>query len=543
MLRPGADLGPLPRSTCPARIVRSKLEASRPPGNLAAARTHQTNLSMLVFTASTRRLLSAFTGVTMLWSASARAEPRAEADPETFAYTSPTEKNYLRAFLELEALTTVSVVWYVIAVRQGGDVGYSWQMFERKLAGKAIAFDDNAFGTNFHGHGVGGNAYYLSARSNHLSIGESFGYAVAGATLWEYFGEISEVISVNDLIVTPFSGITVGEPFMQLGAFFDRQSPTLLHRVLGSTFAPIKSVNDALDGVTLSRQSGPDDEWHRFSFSSAATVTHSEVSAQKHSEQYRDGLRFEISERLARLRNYDGETNRSGWFDDANLSGLSFGLAFSHRGLQDLAFSANVVPVGYFERSARRQPGGELYGGGFVVGFEMGYRYLLHDYGGTPQSSLDRAAFIQPLGLMFEHRAALGAVSLTSKLDAAAAFGGIHPIALDAYGDRSNLASVLQHKGYYFGAGGQLEAALTLRWLRLELGASLLARHFVRVDPHVTQSIEDNWQRFDLGAGMHIHPAWMLRAFSEDALRTGRLGDARTTAHERVGGFEVRSIF
>ena len=143
-------------------------------------------------------------------------------------------------------------------------------------------------------------------------------------------GLISEVVSVNDLIVTPMSGISVGEPLMQLGSFFDRQSPTALHRILGTTFAPIKSANDALDGLTLSRQSGPDDEWHRFTFSGSAAVTHDDVSSPKHSEQTFDVLRFGISERLARLRNYDGETDRAEWFDDANLSGMSVRAAFSN---------------------------------------------------------------------------------------------------------------------------------------------------------------------------------------------------------------------
>ena len=123
----------------------------------------------------------------MLWASTVGAES-AKPSPETFEYTTPTEKNYLRAVLELEALTTVSVVWYVIDVRQGGEVGYRWQTFQKKLSGTAIGHDDNGFGTNFRGHGLGGNAYYLSARSNHLGIGESLGFAVAGALLWEYFG-------------------------------------------------------------------------------------------------------------------------------------------------------------------------------------------------------------------------------------------------------------------------------------------------------------------------------------------------------------------
>jgi hypothetical protein len=497
-----------------------------------------------VTSAPFRQLLRGLAGLSLFWSATAGAEAKlVRPDPETFAYTTPTEKNYVRAVLELESLTTVSVVWYVISVRKGGDVGYRWQTFEHKLTGSSIAFDDNAFGTNFHGHGVGGNAYYLSARGNHLSVPESFGFAVAGAVLWEYFGEISEVVSVNDVIVTPLSGITIGEPFTQLGAFFDRQSPTLLHRVLGSAFGPIKSINDAFDGTTLRRASGPDDEWHRFTLASSTGVVREEISARSRSVQSRDFVAFELSERLARLRNYDGATDRAGWFDDANLSDLSLTVAVGPRGLKDLAFKSDVVPFGYFQRRAQRNSRG-LFGSGFVVGFEMGYRYLLHDYGGVPHSSLDRAAFVQPVGALFEYRATLGSVSLTSKLDLAGAFGGIHPIALDAFGpDRSSLASVVQHKSYYFGAGGQVEASLSLGFGQLVADGSLLARHFVRVDPNVTQYIEDDWRRLAAGVGIHIRPAWLLRVYSEDSLRMGRLADARTVAHENAAGLELRANF
>jgi len=160
-----------------------------------------------VLLASRHSLLPVIALAACTWSVAARAES-SDAVPDTFEYTTPTEKNYLRAVLELGALTTVGVVWYAIDVRQGEGVGYRWEKFEKKLSGSAIGHDDNAFGTNFRGHVLGGG----SARSNHLSILESFGFALAGTVLWEYFGEINEVVSFNDLIVTPFSGIGLGEP-------------------------------------------------------------------------------------------------------------------------------------------------------------------------------------------------------------------------------------------------------------------------------------------------------------------------------------------
>jgi hypothetical protein len=376
-----------------------------------------------------------------------------------------------------------------------------------------------------------------------LGIGESFGFAVAGATLWEYFGEIGEVVSINDLIITPFTGVGLGEPLTQLGAFFDRQRPTSANRVLGSLFGPIKSINDGLDGATLRRTSGPSDEWHRFVFSTSGTVSRRQVDSGARSVREQGDWRIEASERLARLRNYDGAAEHSEWFDDGNLSGMSLRAAFGEHGGSDFALESNVVPFGYYWRSARQRSDG-VHGSGVVAGYSMGYHYLVHDFGGATGHTLDRAAFVQPIGAMFEYKGSLGAVALTSRVDLSGVYGGIHPMATDSYGARRDaLASVLRHFDYYFGAGAQLEASLDLRWGLLEADGSMLGRRFSCVDEHVSQTIHDTWQHFAAGVGLHIQPAWLLRAFSEDTLRAGSLAEARGSAHESSAGLEARAIF
>jgi hypothetical protein len=492
-----------------------------------------------------RRLSALIALVLALLAAKAGAAEPERAAPDTFEYTRPTEKNYLRAILELEGLTTVSVVWYVMAVRKGGDVGYGWPMFEKKLSGTAFAHDDNAFGTNFHGHGLGGNVYYLSARSNHLSIPESFGFAVAGATLWEYFGEVSEIVSINDLIVTPFSGIGIGEPLLQFSAFLDRQQhPSFVNRAFAAVFGPLKTVNDALDGAQLKRASTARDEWHRFELALGPAYTRSQVDDPNRSLRYHTETRIALAESLARLPDYDFQGAHSQWFDDGNLSGISLDFALGARGISDFALSTNVVPFGYYWRNARVAFDGEVRGSGIVAGFEMGYHYLSHDYGDSKLGGRDHTAFIKPVGAMVEYHASFGKASLTSRIDAMGIYGGVHPMASGAFGpDRSALAPVLRHFDYYFGAGAELKSALSLRYGRLEAEGSLLARGFTCVDEHVQQSISDTWQRFAFAFSYRILPAWAVRAFSDDTRRAGRLATARGSAHESATGIELRSRF
>lgn len=482
----------------------------------------------------------ALTGAT--WSVDARAQSSDDLI-DTFEYTAPTEKNYLRAILELGALTTVGVAWYAIDVRQGQDVGYRWQMFQKKLSGSAIAHDDNAFGTNFRGHGLGGNVYYGSARSNHLGIGESFGFAIAGAVLWEYFGEINEVVSVNDLIVTPLTGIGLGEPLTQFSAFFDRQSPTALNRTLGAVFGPLKSVNDALDGSVLSRSSTRLNDWHLFSAAASVALTRTEFRRPELSVSDHTDYRLEVSERLARLPDYDAAGRHARWFSDANLSGMSLSVAFGARGLRDFAFGADFVPFGYYQRNVSGAPG-ELHGSGWVLGFQMGYRYLVHDFAAVPDTGFDRTAFVEPAGALFEANVEMGDVSIGSRLAIAGVYGGVHPLASDAYGpERGAWQSVLRHFDYYFGAGGQLESSLDVRLFRLDSELSLLGRSFACVDEHAQLPMSDTWRQLRWTVGYRIHPSWSVRVRSDDLVRKGRLGGARASAHETGAGLEIRAIF
>jgi hypothetical protein len=478
----------------------------------------------------------------LCWSTDARAQ-YVDSVPDTFEYTAPTQKNYLRAVLELGALTTVGLAWYAIDVRQGQGLGYRWQTFQKKLSGSAIGHDDNAFGTNFRGHGLGGNIYYASARSNHLGIGESFGFAVAGALLWEYFGEIGEVVSVNDLIVTPFTGIGLGEPLAQFSAFFDRQSPTVVNRTLGAIFGPLKSVNDALDGAKLSRTSTRRTDWHLFSATASLALTRSEFRQPALLVRDHTDVRLEVSERLARLPDYDTVGQHSHWFSDANLSGMSLGVAFGAQGLRDFSFGADFVPFGYYQRDVRGAAD-DLHGSGWVLGFQMGYRYLVHDFAAAPETGLDRTAFVEPAGALFESTLELGDVSVRSRLAVAGIYGGVHPLASGAFGpDRDAWQSVLRHFDYYFGAGAELDGSLALRVYRLDSELALLGRSFVCVDEHAQLSMSDAWRRLRWTVGYRIHPDWSLRVYSDDLRRTGRLGVARASAHEVSAGLEARATF
>ena len=84
--------------------------------------------------------------------------------------------------------------------------------------------DSIAARTNAFNHSLSGAAYYWTARSNGLSIAQSFLMANIGSITWEYVVEYKEYPSLNDVIFTPIVGIPFGEGLYQLGELFDRGS-------------------------------------------------------------------------------------------------------------------------------------------------------------------------------------------------------------------------------------------------------------------------------------------------------------------------------
>ena len=78
---------------------------------------------------------------------------------------------------------------------------------------------------------------------------------------------------------------------------------------------------------------------------------------------------------------------------------MSLRAAFGEHGGSDFAFESNVVPFGYYWRSARQPAQTACAAAVSVAGYSMGYHYLVHDFGGAlGHHQLDRAAFVQPIG-------------------------------------------------------------------------------------------------------------------------------------------------
>jgi hypothetical protein len=510
-------------------------------------------------------LVSAFWGVATAAAAepepvdddlAARAPEPAVVAPSIAAQTLPAEpeqeKYYLRAILEHQGLFVLGLLWYVTTtdIRHDWDLGYRWNAFEDKLTGAAIKIDTNRFGTNFIGHPVGGTGYYIAARSNGLGIPEAFGFSVAGSLLWEYFGEVTEIISANDMVVTPFGGMAIGEATTQLGAFFDRSSPTLGHRVLSTLFAPLRAVNRAMDSEplepspSLDARGLPSEEWHRFRLFALSAATHQGRTRELPGTTFAS-YGVEASSRLARLPDYDGAGRHSLGFGDARVSHLDLRISGSEHGVGDLAFECGFLLGGYYLRDATLDRAGRVSGGGLVVGIGTSFLYSLHDYDTDRVRPTDRIARVTPLGVLFEHRGALGPVNSSARIDVGPDFGGVQPYALPngiAPEDPGDFERVTRIHGYYHSLGAHFASSLELGVGPVTLAGSLRAERHQAMNalgraPSDPSTIVDTRTEADARLMLRLPntPATLL-GYAARRLRAGRAGPSRDDRTETALG-------
>lgn len=466
---------------------------------------------------------------------------------KTFEYTTTAEPKPLRAVLEIGAVLTLGFTWYATTAPtvHDWDPGYRWSIFRSKLTLQKLGPDANSFGTNFVGHPLGGTGYYLAARSNRLTILESFALSCAGSLFWELFGEVSEVVSLNDMIVTPLAGLSIGEATTQLGAYFDRQEATSTHRFLGTAFGPFKTLNDALDRLEPSR--ARPDEWQRFDARFGASLTREDVASASTLKWWPAG-RFALSSRLVRLPGYDRAGRGGLWFDDGNASSLELDGAFDAAGLNDLDFATEVVIAGGYYRARWRDADGAAWGGNGLVGVTSGFVYGLHQYRRREGRAIDRMASVRPFGVAFQQRGALGGPIVSSELGLGPLFGGVTPNAKASYrGALARLPAVENIRGYYFGLGGYLRAKLAVEDGPLRAAAELRGEGYRDVrGPHDERgaALSDLSVRYGLSVSYRDpHAGVTPGVFVERRERVGWIEGARERLGEVTLGADVGAEF
>lgn len=154
------------------------------------------------------------------------------------------KKYYLRAAIETSVILGFVSAFYWGTTHSSDDFDFaiSFDTLKKKLSGKYVFFEDNKIRTNsFPGHPISGSYYYLIARNNNLSRTESFLWSFAASMINELFIEFTEVASLNDMVVTPVAGATIGEAMYEFGKYFRcaKNREDLIYKILAAFIDPV----------------------------------------------------------------------------------------------------------------------------------------------------------------------------------------------------------------------------------------------------------------------------------------------------------------
>ena len=465
-----------------------------------------------------------------------------------------------RALLELGALAVYSTYRYWADYHRWIE---DWQyeltcedQYRRFLTTEAVRFDSNNYVTNWT-HALAGALYYQFGRTNYLTWEESFLCAFGSSLLYEYVSEWREVISVNDMFLTVFGALPLGESWFQLGDYFHHQRSPVL-RALGF-INPINELNQWFDRKNPASRAYRAPGWHGFSLSAGWRHT-SETGRDPFGAAY-----FAVETEIVRTPEYGRPGAVRRVLRDTSLVELDLEMAVRGRRpgddhltdgpLEETNLFARTVGRAWYRQTIDELGRGEALSIG--LGSALTYvrkRPTVYDLTSvqvridplpeTPTDFREKMTVTHLLGPVVDwtrfgrgHRVRVVADAYFDFALMSAwafnAYSAVHPI--------DGMKTTMSYFGYHYALGGSASVRVDLDWGNLWL-RGLASAHawdswegLDRFQDDIVEDVKaaDTRTRFLLKAGWRV-PRLSARAFAavEGIRRWGRVGDVRAAGGE-----------
>ena len=408
---------------------------------------------------------------------------------------SSTFKAYGRTFIELTILFGCEEAWYWSNIdfnRADWQLGWDRESWRKKLiTGDGVRFDSNSMGVNIVSHPFIGAATYEIARANRLNPLESFLMSATLSTLWEYLAEFRELVSINDLILTPFAGSVIGEVFSQLGSYLEEEDDSVLNAIFSGLLNPVRPFHKLITldpkgrselSAALKARGFSSRRFHEFNVLVSSGISHHRTAGSQAVNENQFVGAIDLRTRIVTIPTYNRDGKVAKWLHDGNFTDMKLKIQAESNGAIDIEAFFKAAFMGYYQQNtvaqtAENQSTQSLTGYTFFIGLSSAFD--LGAYGWKSATAGETKGDLAPYGI---------AHLLGPTLDLNLFYKGLHVHAVfDFYGDfaaiRSmsaidfinhagvyGLDSTLQYFDYYFGMGLTFDSAIKIDYANLSAG-------------------------------------------------------------------------
>ena len=446
-------------------------------------------------------------------------------------------------------------------MKQNWEYHFTWKDQKKRIFQlDGFRMDSNALLTNWT-HSVAGGIYYNYARTNHLNKFESLLYSFTCSFLWETLVEFKEVISVNDMIATPFGGAGLGEATFQLGRLFRSQRPTFLNKIARILFNPIMALNEWIDRKKYKNQFRYE-EGQFWDDCQLVTGPLFSSMAGKNSDPL---MQIGIETQLFTLPHYGEPGTFSSTLKDTLFSELNLGAAYNKKGVYQFDLFARAILFGHFSQTIHgSSEAHDRRGYSFFVGAACAFDVLdinssrLENVGiSTVPDKVDKHCIINFLGPAVDFTIYHDRLKIRVAADAYPDFAMIYASAFKKY---SQLYPVevtkvtLKKFGYYYAAGITLSSLLQIEYANLELKGAVKFHYFDSIEgmdryqkdipPGHDYNLKDRRVTYRLSLGYHIpRTSLKLVAGIEKIDRWGSVENFSQSSTEKRSFLQIQYLF
>ena len=411
-----------------------------------------------------------------------------------FVDESATQKHYLRAALEVTALLGVADgVYWMGQAEMAKDWHYQLTTVDQKkkiLETDGIRFDDNTVLMNF-GHALAGYTYATACRGNGLTSLESFLCAFVASSLWEVVAEYHEVISINDMVVTPWGGWIISETLFQMGRPFNRGANTLLNKTLGWIFGTSQRLNNWIDKMRpqaerLDEDGYPADTWHEFELVTGAMLDSTRGGGTQ------AGGTLGVDMQIFNLEDYGKAGQTRKLFTDTAFADFVLKTSIGAKGLSEVYALTKMALGGYYKQDVKLDEKERLNGYSFFIGPANEVEFKTRSGDGSPG---DMQVVVGVIGSTLKLDMYVRGVRIRMNIDVYGDFSLMRSYALDDYiaenGDKG-IKSVQAMRGYAYGVGATPEIGTSVAYKNLEMSAKFKQHYMESLD-----SRDQKWEEID----------------------------------------------